>query len=599
MSDDDLLAQVKPRAQAPAAAAASPTPSAAPDYSKMSDDELLSGLAPRTSAAPERSLGQQVGRQLGLTARHAISGVAALPAMAADAVTGPINTVLDKTVGEGQGYRFPKQAAQLDKVMTQAGLPAPENDQERVVGDTTAALAGTGGVVKLGRMLTQRGAGTVARAVGEGLAVNPAMQGVSAATSAGAAGSAREAGGGEAVQLAASVAGALAPGLATSPFRRQLAPGGAQTRAAAQQANQAGFVIPPADLSPGVGTELLSGLSGKIKTAQAASAKNQPVANSLARKALGLGDDVDLNIETLDALRKQAAAAYAPVAGSGVVTPGASFTRALDDAVKPFVSQSKSFPGMKVPEVVSDIGALKSPQFDAGDALNAIRTMREGADKAYRAGEAQSGKAYRQAAAALEDALEGHLQGLGQPGADILKGFRDARQTIAKSYTVQGALNPQTGAINAIKLAADLRKGKPLSGELRTIGEFGQAFPRAAQSLAESPKAISPLDVMGAGASALGMSSVLPLGLVAARPAARSLLLSNWQQQRALKSAGMEVQRLPDGTSAIAAGVAGRAGDTTPERAPVYKNRLQAGYAARMSGGVVVPAEGGFAVVPK
>lgn len=551
-------------------------------------------------ATSERSLVQQVGRQVGLTARHAVNGVAALPAMAADAVAGVANKGLDVAMGEGKGFRFAKdQGKALDSLMSRAGFPEPENAQERVVGDATAALAGTGGMVKAGQALAQRATAPVARAVGEGLALNPAMQGVSAATSAGAAGGAREAGGGEAAQIAAGVAGALAPGLATSPFRRQMAAGGAQTRAAAQQANQNGYVIAPADLSPGIGVQALSGLSGKLKTNQVASFRNQTKSNTLAKRALGLGDDVDLNVDTLEGLRKQAAAAYAPVAAAGTVTPTKAFTDALDEAIKPFVSQSKSFPGMKVPEVVSDIAALRSPNFDAGDALNAIRTMREGADKAYRAGEAQSGKAYRAASAALEDALETHLQGLGQPGADILKGFRDARQQIAKSWTVQNALNPTTGNVNAIKLASDLAKNKPLSGELRTVAEFGQAFPRSAQALKESPGATSPLDWIPATLTAVGTGNPLPMAAVGARPLARNFLLSKWQQGREVKNAGTEIQRLPDGTAAIAAGVAGRSGDTTPEPSTVFKNRLQAGYAARLSGGMVRPTEGGYIVVPK
>ena len=612
MSDDELLASVKPRAATAPTVPASPQ--SAPDYSAMSDDDLLASVKPRAApAGPRRSAGEELGRQIGLTVRHAVNGVAAIPAMAADAVAGVANKGLDVAMGDGKGFRFASnQAKALDNFLTKTGLPQPENAVERVVGDAASALAGTAGAVKAGQILA-RGAGSAAQAaqtsgrimppspsnvteaVGQGLALNPAMQGVSAVTSAGASGLTREAGGGEAAQIAAGVAGAIAPSVIAP--RRVVTDAGRQTRAAAEQASSNGYVIPPADLSPGLLSEGLSGFSGKIKTAQVASAKNQTVSNSLARKALGIGDDVDLNIDTLEALRKKAAGAYAPVAGAGTVTPTKTYTDALDDAIKPFVSQSKSFPGMKVPEVVNDIAALRSPQFDAGDALNAIRTMREGADKAYRAGEAQSGKAYRAAASALEDALETHLQGLGQPGADILKGFRDARQQIAKTWTVQNALNPSTGNVNAIKLAADLAKNKPLSGELRTVAEFGQAFPKAAQALKEAPNATSPLDWFGGTAAAAGTGNVLPLAAVAARPAVRAGLLSGPMQRLAIRNAGTEVKRVPEGAGAIAAGVAGRAAQA--EDPPPYRNRLQAGAAARASGGVVVPVPGGFAVQPR
>ncbi|MFN7152936.1 MAG: hypothetical protein ACK4OE_04525 [Acidovorax sp.] len=554
--------------------------------------ELDAPDAAAAPAQPKRSIGAELGRQVGLTARHAINGVAAIPAMAADAVTGVANTVMDKTIGEGQGPRFQKSAQALDDTLTNLGLPKPETAQERVVGDATSALAGGAGVVKVGQALAKNAAAPVARAVGEGLANGPGVQLVSGATSAGAAGVTREAGGSEAAQLAAGIAGAIAPGVMAP--RRVVTDTGRQTRAAAQNAAEQGYVIPPADLSPGFLSEALSGFSGKIKTAQVASARNQNVSNSLARKALGIGDDVDLNVDTLEGIRRTAAGAYAPVASSGVVTPGKAYTSALDKALSPFTSQGKSFPGARVPKVVDDINALRTGQFDAGDALNMIRSMRESADISYRAGEAQAGKAYKSAAGALEDAIEDHLKSLGQPGGELLKGFRNARQTIAKTYTVQGALNPQTGAVNAVKLGADLAKGKPLTGELRTVAEVGQAFPRATQALKEAPKATSPLDWFGGTAAAAGTGNVLPLAAVVARPAVRAGLLSGPMQRLAIRNAGTEVKRLPEGAAAIAAGVASRANQA--EEPPPYRNRLQAGAAARALGGTVVPVPGGFAI---
>lgn len=595
MSDDDLLAQVKPRAPGAApAVGASPAP-AAPDYSKMSDDELLSGLAPRAPAAPaqpQRSMGAELGRQVGLTVRHGVNGLAAIPAMATDALTGAANTALDATVGKGTGPRFGSSAKALDDTLTNIGLPKPETAQERVVGDATSALAGGAGVVKVGQALAKNVAPSITKEVGEALAKGPGAQLTAGATSAGASGAVREAGGGEAAQLAAGVVGAIAPGVIAP--RRVLTDAGRQTRASAQMANEAGYVIPPVDLSPGGVLEGLSGFSGKLKTPQVASARNQTVSNSLARKALGIGDDVDLNVGTLEGIRRQASQAYAPVAGSGVVTPGKSYTAALDKALSPFTSQAGSFPGARVPKVVEDINALRTGRFDAGDALNMVRSMRESADIAYRAGENQAGKAYKGAAGALEDAIEDHLKTLGQPGGELLKNFRNARQTIAKTYTVQGALNPQTGNVNAIKLGADLAKGKPLNGELRTVAEVAQAFPRANQFLKEAPNATSPLDWFGGTAAAAGTGNILPLAAVAARPAVRAGLLSAPIQRLAIRNAGTEIRRTPEAPAAIAAGVASRAGQ--PDEQPQFRNRLQAGAAARASGGVVVPVPGGFVV---
>lgn len=308
----------------------------------------------------------------------------------------------------------------------------------------------------------------------------------------------------------------------------------AQRFSAAQKGSGLGYVVPPADLNPGTMTEALSGLSGKIKTAQVASQRNQTVSDSLARRALGVTDDTPLNLETLNNIRQQAGQAYQAVSGAGVVQPTATYAKTLDDAIKPFMSQSASFPNRKVPAVVSDIEALKTNAFDAGDAIETIKILRNDADSAYRAGDKLAGSAYKKAAGALEDAIDTHLTLIGAP-ADLLKGYRDARQTIAKTYTVQKALNPETGAIDAIKLASELNKGKPLSGELKDVAEFARAFPKAAQALKEAPKAVSPLDFAVGLTSTAGTGSPLALGLLGARPAARSLLLSQPMQKAAMK----------------------------------------------------------------
>lgn len=594
MSDDDLLASLPKRA-APTTGASVAPPAAAPDYSKMSDDELLSGLQPhqaQPTAAPERSVGQQIGRQLGLTVRAGIKGLNEIPNMAADSLGGMANLGLDAVLGSGNGPRIPSFGKALDRGLDASPLPQPETPVERVAGEAASAVAGTGGVAGIGKLLL-KGASGVTQAVGRGLAVEPGLQAASAAAGAGASGATREAGGGEGAQLAAGLAGALAPGLARP--QRVLAEGGAQVRRTAAAAHDAGYVIPPVDLSPGAGIEALSGISGKIKTGQVASSRNQTVSDKLARRAVGLGEDADLSVDSLEAVRRNAATAYEPVSASGIVTPGKRYEAALDRALAPFRSQSKSFPGTREPQVVADLQALRSPQFDAGDAMSMVRSMRESADRSYRAGENMAGKAYRQGAAALEDALEGHLQSMGQPAAEILKGFRDARQLIAKTYSVQSALGPN-GSVNAVKLGSALSKGRPLSGELRTIAEFAQAFPRAAQSLREAPNATSPLDWFGAAATAAAAGNPVPLIGVGARPLVRNVLLSNAVQRRAIGMAGTEVQRIPDSAGAIAASAAARSGDTEAQPEQIYSNRVQAGYLARAQGGTVVPVQGGWVV---
>lgn len=306
----------------------------------------------------------------------------------------------------------------------------------------------------------------------------------------------------------------------------------AQKFAAAQQGNKLGYVIPPADLNPGVVSEAVSGLSGKIKTAQVASQRNQTVTDKLARRALGLADDAELSADVLNGIRRQASAAYDGVKSVGTIQADKQFFDALDQIAATQQGAGRSFPGLQNNGVVDLVASLKQQAFEAGDAVDATKVLREMADAAYRSGDKAKGKAAKSAADALEGVLDRNLQASGNPKA--LQEFRDARQLIAKTYTVQKALNTETGAVNAQVLAKELGKGKPLSGELKDVAKVATAFPKATQALKEAPKAISPLDFAVAtatGASTMNPLSVLMLG---ARPAARTALLSSPVQRAAL-----------------------------------------------------------------
>lgn len=522
-------------------------------------DPFAKGASP---AAPKRSMVDSLGHQLGLSLRAGVAGVASIPAMMSDAVTVPINAGLDKVAGEGNGFRFQSAGKSLDNLMTAAGVAVPENAQERVVQDAASAVAGAGSMIKGGLGLAKYASGPAARGVGEMLAAGPKTQLITAATGSGAAGVTREAGGGAGAQMAAGLIGSAAPiGLA---YSRRQPNGNKQIAAAALKANEAGYVIPPADLNPGMLTEVVSGLSGKIKTAQTASQRNQIVTNNLARKALDMSAADDLTIESLEVIRKNAGQAYRAVAGTGIVTPSANYAAALDDAVQPFLSQAKSFPDRKMPALVESIQALKTSQFDAADAVETIKVIRSEADAAYRAGDNLGGKAFKQAAKALEDAIDEHLVKISAP-AGMLDGYRASRQMIAKTYTVEKALNSQTGNVNAQKLAGDLAKGKALSGELKTIAEIGQAFPKATQALKEAPKSVSILDVVtGVGAGISTSNPAMIAAPILGRPIARSILLSNPVQRAAIKGAGVVNTGVMPGIPAAAAGAAIRSGDVTP-----------------------------------
>ncbi len=179
--------------------------------------EVVEPAPEEVSSSPkdkkDRTTAEELGRQLGLTVRAGVNGVAALPAMLSDGVTGVVNLGLDAVRGEGKGFRFKRAGAALNDAMSLVGVPEPETATERVVGDVASAMTGAGASVAAGRALASAG-GEVVQGVGRLLSAGPGLQVGTAATGAGAVGVTREGGGGAGAQVAAGLAGALVPALA-------------------------------------------------------------------------------------------------------------------------------------------------------------------------------------------------------------------------------------------------------------------------------------------------------------------------------------------------------------------------------------------------
>lgn len=79
--------------------------------------------------APEPTIGQQIGRQLGLTGRAIAEGVADVASPFADALAAGANGVLSLT---GSNVRFPEQSQAVSSLLTNAGVPKPEGTIENI-----------------------------------------------------------------------------------------------------------------------------------------------------------------------------------------------------------------------------------------------------------------------------------------------------------------------------------------------------------------------------------------------------------------------------------------------------------------------------------
>ena len=294
-----------------------------------------------------------------------------------------------------------------------------------------------------------------------------------------------------------------------------------QMQTAVAEARQAGYTVPPTQAGGGIVNRLLEGLAGKASTLQEASVRNQEVTNKLATKSLGLPENTILTPEALNTIREDAGLAYEAL-------------KALPK--KPAVLADTTMNRAAVAEInpAKMVEDLKIARKDAEGYYNAYARSAHPEDLA-------KAKAFRSKATQIEDTLETYAKDMGK--ADLVPALRDARQLIAKTYTVENAMNKTTGTIDAKEFAKRLQKGKPMSEELKQIGQFAQAFPKAAQKpeIIGGTIGISPLDYTVAGltggASLIGgndkeTTSAATLAALLARPAARKMVLSNNMQNR-------------------------------------------------------------------
>lgn len=389
-------------------------------------------------------------------------------------------------------------------------------------GFTTGAPAAGNALAQVANVGTRMAGGAITGAASTGL-IDPNTMGTGAVV-------------GAVVPPALKLAGVAAAPIGNAISKLGSTPLAAGRQAAVDSARAAGLVLPPTEINPNALNSIAEGLSGKIKTAQAASFKNQPVINTMAAHALGLDPAVPITQDILKGVRKDAGQAYEAMRNAGTVTADAGWNQALDRIAEKYKGVAQDFPGLAKSDVPDMVDSLRQKQFSASGAVDAIGILRETADKAFATRDKGLANAAKSAADELESLLGRHLEASGADPALVAQ-FQNARATIAKSYSVGKALNEADGTISAKALAKQLDKGVPLTGELDTIARAGKAFPEATQALTRNPNALSPLDYAAGIMNAKNSLSAAAAGL-AARPLARGAILSEPYQNFAARGAG-------------------------------------------------------------
>ncbi len=361
--------------------------------------------------------------------------------------------------------------------------------------------------------------------------------------------------------ITGAVAGQTAAELGAGPMAQVAAGVAAGGLVAPRQKPKSDFVAPPENVR-GV-RKILEGVAGKQSVEDLASIKNQSVVNAKAKIAIGLGKKDQLTPDALKSVRDEAGKVYEQVAQSGTIKPDRQYAMQLSNMLSDAGKLGKDFKGANVAankQVSELVETLWQPKFESRNAVEYVKQLRDDAkgnlskfntDPARRA----LGTAQKKAADILEGQIDRHLQAAGN--AKLAKDWKNARQLIAKTYTIEAALNPSTGNVSASKIAKQLQKGKPLSGELKEVALAATKTPKAFkdQAVNSSKPGFSPLDLYGGSGLGVGASLLMgdPTGLAAglalpaARGIARNMLLSPPKDKSVVFAGGEQQRKIREG----------------------------------------------------
>jgi hypothetical protein len=338
-----------------------------------------------------------------------------------------------------------------------------------------------------------------------------------------------------------------------------------------EEARKLGYAIPPATINQNSTlARAAESMAGKVATQQTAAVKNQQVTNRLVREEFGLPKSAPLRISTLKNIRDREGKVYQAVKDTGEIVTDNDYLTELADLTRSADELANDFPDLNFAgsaEVQALQKGLTQSKFSANGALEAIKKLRNDASKnlAWNVDDPSKkalGLAQREAAGVVEDQVIRHLTAIGK--ADLAKQFDKARQTIAKTYSVQAALNDSTGNVVATKLSAQLRKGKPLSGNLEKVARFAGAVDTAIVKEQVNSPGVSKLMAGLATAGGMGGVATGNLPLVAGSMA---MPLIGEVSRRTMLSG--PVQRLASPSYAPRNGLLGLMQQVAPLSAPV------------------------------
>ena len=241
-----------------------------------------------------------------------------------------------------------------------------------------------------------------------------------------------------------------------------------------------GFVVTPGSLTPTGANVVKERIAGKTHLEQLGSIKNQQMADKVARRAVGLPENAPLTPESMKDIRAaEYTKGYAPIKNLGNIVADTVYLDDLANIQSKYTGPSKSFPEAVPDEVGNLIKKYSVEKFDAADAVDVIKNLREQASGNFRKGENALAKSQLDISTALEGQIARNLEASGDPKlVNLLEQFKTSRQRMAISHTIEDAIRVGSGSVDAKKLGRDIQNDKFMTGDLKTIAEFANTFPR-------------------------------------------------------------------------------------------------------------------------
>lgn len=309
-----------------------------------------------------------------------------------------------------------------------------------------------------------------------------------------------------------------------------------QAQLVAERAIAEGATLPPTQVNPSMLNRLIEGISGKQQTSQIASVKNQQLVNEQARKALNLAPDVEITPQVLQQYRDVKGQAYDALRANPAYYSDKPFLNYINAKTAEIQKRGGL---VKSADELNLLNELKQLRFDGDGLVEKIKVLRSDSDVNFRSADPDKirlAQVQKFASKQLEDLAERNLKNFNQP--DVMTNFKQARQDIAKSYTIEKALNAATGNVSGSVLGQRAATGKIVPAELQALSNAAAAYPTAFQNVARigSVPGFSPLDIGTAGIASAAAGNPSVMLSAATRPTLRSIAVSPMYQRNMLPS---------------------------------------------------------------